>query len=434
VKEEKRTEDNWVMRLLGVVFHVKTILVTGALLLMASSVLGWIDRPVLGWLIGFRMPISERLPAMLSYGLFCLGAGVLSLVALMDRFRWVCVVTSGVALLLSLNFLLSYSIFNAKEIILVNELNQQEARIVLFSNKNLPTCFMVNPTFDPVITTDTIKDRLYATIHFSTFGWYSAVLGGLLIIVAFCKLNGPIRYRNTAVIFIISALSIYVIVVVIPFLIAENYRNKGDYYLGTGMYYEALGEYEKYMNIDLSSKYIKSFHNHIGKIYYFIGRSDMADAYLYKGSVYMEQGNYPMAIFYYSNMERDDLSLMSPAARSFLVYAYVRYGLSEYQENMKDSSIEAWKRSLKINPSQVEAYYYLSRAYYDMSSFEESVLSGMQFLKTSRNRIRNAEVSCNIGDSFHKMKKFDQARLFYLKSLDFVTDGNQRALMSLLGR
>jgi hypothetical protein len=413
---------------------MRTLLVAGALLLMASSVLGWIDRPVLGWLIGLRMPLSERLPAMLSYGLFCGCAGVLTLVAVFVRFRWVSMLTGGAVMLLSLHFLLSYSIFNAKDIILINELNQQEARIVLFSNKNLPTCFMVNPTFDPVITTDTISDRLYATIHFSTFGWYSAMLGCVLILIAFGKLNKNIRHRNTSFIVLISTSIAYVVTIVTPFVMAEYHRNNGDYYLGVGMYYKALNEYDKYMSEDGSGIYIKSFNNHIGKIYYFIGRSDMYEAYIYRGSVYLEQNNYPMAIYYYMNAGGGDLSTMSPAGTSFIVYSYIKYGLNEYQNKMKDSAIEAWKQALKINPSQIEAYYYLSRAYYDVSSYEESVMAGQQFVKLSRNRIRNAEMSCNVGDSFYRMKQYDQARLFYLKSLDFVMDGNQRALMSLLGR
>ena len=427
-------EHGAIMRLLGRVYCVETLLVTGALLLIASSVLGWLDRPVLGWLRGFGMPLSERLPAMLSYGSFCVCAGVFSLLGLFDRFRWVSAVAGGAALFLSLHFLLSYSILNAKDIILVNEFNQQEARMILFNNKNLPTCFMVNPTFDPIITTDTIRDRLYATIHFSTFGWYSAIMGSSIVLVAFCKLERKTKRRGVLLIITMVILTIYMVATTYQFVIAEHYRNRGDYYLGSGMYYKGLEEYEKYMIMDNSSNYVKSFHNHIGKIYYFIGRSDMDDAYLYKASIYMEQKNYPMAIYYYTKANEGNVSLMSPAGASFLVYAYIKYGLYEYENRMKDLAVETWKKALRINPLQIEAYYYMSRAYFDVSSYEESVIAGLEFMRFSRNRIRNAEMSCNLGDSLYKMKEFGEARSSYLKSLDFVMDGNQRALMSLLGR
>jgi hypothetical protein len=427
-------ENNTIMRLLGGVFHVKTVLVTGALLLMASSILGWIDRPVLGWLIGFRMPLSERLPAMLSYGVFCFCAGVLTLMAVFDRFRWISILTGGAALLLSLHFLLAYSILNAKDIILVNELNQQEARMILFNNKNLPISFMINPTFDPAIITDTISDRLYATIHFSTFGWYSVLLGSALILVSYFKVISNTNIKSISGIVLLSLVLLYVCVVALPFCVAEYHRNNGDYYLGAGMYYKALDEYEIYKTMDKSSEYIKSFHNHIGKIYYFIGRRDMCDSYIYRGSMYLEQKEFPMAIYYYSKANDCDHSIMSAVGSSFLVYVYIRYGLNEYQSKVINSAIDLWKQSLKVNPSQIEAYYYLSRAYYDMSSYEESVMAGLQFVNLSKNRIRNAEMSCNVADSFYKMKRFDQAREFYLKSLDFVVDGNQRALMSLVGR
>jgi tetratricopeptide (TPR) repeat protein len=427
-------ENNTIMRSLGRVFHVKTVLVTGALLLMTSSILGWIDRPVLGWLVGFRMPLSEKLPAMLSYGVLCFAAGLISLLAVFNRFRWVGVVTGGAAVLLSLHFLLAYSILNAKDIILVNELNQQEARMVLFNNKYLPICFMINPTFDPAITTDTIIDRLYATIHFSTFGWYAAVLGSVLIFLAVLKLTINIKVRIVSGVSLISLALLYLCISALPFCVAEYHRNKGEYYLGAGMYYNALSEYEVYRSMDKNSEYIKSFHNHIGKAYYFVGRQDMADSLIYRGSIFMDEYNYPLAIFYYTSSIASEPSIIKTVGNSLLALAYVRYGIYEYENIMKGSAIESWKQSLKTNPSQIEAYYYLSRAYYDMSSYEESVMAGLQFVKLSRNRIRNAEMSCNVADSLYKMKRFGQAREFYLKSLDLVSDGNQRALMSLVGR
>jgi tetratricopeptide (TPR) repeat protein len=423
-----------IMRLLNGIFHVETLLVTGALLLMTSSVLGWVDRPIMGWLTGFEMPLSKELPATLSYGIVCFSAGLISLLAIVNRFRWLSIVTGGVALLLALHFLLAYAILNAKDIILVNELNQQEARMVFFSNKNLPNCFMINPTFDPAIKTDTIIQRLHATIHFSTFGWYASVLGSAFILIVFLKGQVSSRIKTVTLILLISGIFIYAIISTMPAFMAEYHKNRGDYFLGTGMYLNALTEYEVYKNMDVNSNYIMSFHNHIGKAYYFTGRPDMADALIYRGSLYMNEDKFPLAIYYYTNALSSDFSISNTVATKFIVLAYIKYGLSHYRNDMKNSAIESWKHALQMYPLQIEAYYYFSKAYYDLSSYEESVMAGLQFMKLCRNKIRNAEMSCNVGDSYHRLKEYQLAREFYLKSIKLVADGNQRALMNLVGR
>ena len=82
---------------------------------------------------------------------------------------------------------------------------------------------------------------------------------------------------------------------------------------------------------------------------------------------------------------------------------------------------------------QIESYYYLCRAYYDLSSYDESVMAGLQFIKLCDNKIRNADTSSNVGDSYYRMKRYDLAREFYLNSLKLVMNGNQRALMNLVG-
>lgn len=422
-----------ILEFLGRGFRIESLLVVGAVLLMLSPFLGWLDRPIRGWLTGLHMPLAENLPPGLSYGLFSFSAGLMALLAVVKRLRWVSALAGAAALGLSLHFLLAYSVINAKEIIAINELNHQEERIIAFNKKNLPMTFMVNPTFDPTITTDTIKSRLYATIHFSTFGWYASLLGSVFIIMAFCRSKVGIKGKIIAFILFVTLMVWYVSNLVWAPILAEYHRDGGDYLVGSGMYHSAIDSYELAVRMDKNVNFMRSYHSNIGRAYYFIGRTDTADYHIYKGNMAMAVDDYRYAIFCYHNAIINSHNEGNVVKNSFLAWAYIKCGLYEYDNGMVNSAVESWKKALATSPLQIESYYYLCRAYYDLNSYDESVMAGLQFLKLCGNKIRGADTSSNIGDSYYRMKRYDLAREFYLKSLKLVMNGNQRALMNLVG-
>ncbi|TAL74374.1 MAG: hypothetical protein EPN88_03890, partial [Bacteroidetes bacterium] len=177
------SKDNKIIKVLSKLFNIKTFIILGALFLMFSAFLGWIDQPVVGWLKGNKIKLSDNLPSVISYGSLCFLSGLLSVIALSNRFRWISLLTGAVGLLLSLNFFFTFSIFDSKKIVTIDDLNQQEKYITSF-NEYLPPNIGEEPTFDANITVNTLKDRFYATLHFATFGWYAAILGSLFVTIA----------------------------------------------------------------------------------------------------------------------------------------------------------------------------------------------------------------------------------------------------------
>jgi len=421
-----------ILRILGKVFNVKTLIILGALFLISSAFMGWVDQPVMRWLKGYKIQIKDNLPVLISYGSLCFIVGFFSFIALFKRFMRATVVAGIVGLILSLHFYLTFSLFDSKRIIEMYDLNQQEVNILSFS-RYLPPNFGVSPTFDDSIAVDTILNRFYATFHFATFGWYFAIFGSILLLVAFIKFRTGNIKKISFVLFPLFILS-YLSVVLPPYIVAEYHRNKGDYYLAAGMYNKAIEQYELVKGLDRNIAYQKNFHTNAGKAFFFMGRTDKADYYLYRANILVQEGNFPMALFFFENARFIEPSISKTVGNSFLSWAYVSYGLSDYRNKEIGAAIESWRKSLETDPSQLQSYYYLSRAYYDLSAYEESIMSGLQFLKLSKDEIMKANVSSNIADSYYKIKNFSSARNYYLNSVMLNMDGNQRVFMSLLGR
>ena len=427
------TKGNKIIRVLSELFSAKAFIVLGALLLIGSAFPGWIDVPITGWVKGYKIRLSENLPSVISYGLLCFIAGLLFLVALFNRFRWVSVVAGAAGIFLSLSFLLTFSVFDSKKLIAISDLNQQEKRITSF-NRYLPPNSGEEPTFDEDISTDTIQDRLYAAFHFSTFGWYAAALGSLFGIIAFMKSGTDKRIKKITLLSIILLIPIYLVLSLSSYLAAEYHRNKGDYYLAACIYSKAVEEYELAKRLDRNIDYQKGFHNNSGKAFYFLSRSDKADYHIFRANIYLQGKDFPTAIFYFNRAESVEPSISKTVGDNFISWAYVNYGLSEYRKGMASSAVESWRKSLETDPSQIQAYYFLSRAYYDIASYEKSIMSGVQFLKLCKNKIMKANVNSNIADSYYKLKDYGLAREHYLKSIFLDKYENVRAVMDLIGK
>lgn len=425
-------KESKVIRLLSAVFNIKTFIITGALLLMASSFLGWMDQPIKGWLKGKTIQLSENIPPIISYGSLCLLAGLLSLGALSNRLRWISILSGAIGIMLSLHFFLSFSLFDSKKVIDINNLNQQEKHILSF-NKYLPPNIGTEPTFDASVTTGTVKERLYATLHFATFGWYAAILGSLSLFFAFLK-SGANKNIKKLLFLIIPFIILYLVLTTFPYVLAEYHLNKGDRYIAHGMYIKAIDEYEQAKQLDKNADYLKSFHINLGKAYFFLGRSDRADYYIYKATKLMQERNFPEAVFYLTIARSVEPPISKTVGNSFLSWAYVTYGLSEYRKGITSSAIQMWRKSLEIDPSQIQSYFFLSRAHYDISSYDESIMAGLQFMKLSKNKIMRSNVSSNIADSYYKLQKYDIAREYYMRSLFLDKYQNIRAVMSLVGK
>ena len=255
------------------VFAFRAQVILGALLLMGSGSLGWIDRPVAGWLTGNRIGLSEVLPSGISYGSVCLAMGLLSLVGLVRRVRWASFFAGVVSLMVVLNFVLGFSVFHSSDLAVIDDLNRQAEEIFSFG-KYLPPNRGAEPTFDERLKVDGVVDRFYATLHFATFGWYASILGALFLLVGSIKSIASKGTRIIALLLCAGLVVGYSLVSVLPYLRAEYHQNKGYYYIAHGLYQEAVQEYMLARKLDSNLNHMKEFHAELGKAYFLMGKND----------------------------------------------------------------------------------------------------------------------------------------------------------------
>lgn len=426
-------KESGIIRTAQKVFDVRTLIVAGSLLLTASAFIGWMDRPVVGWLRGVAITLSDSAPPFLSYGALSFLAGIASLAAIPRRLRWMSLAAGTFGLLLALHFFFSFALIERKGVLVVADLNEQQKNILAFG-RYLPPNIGTEPTFDASVSADTIADRLSASFHFVAFGWYSVILGSLVLLLAFMKSGGEAGRRRLSLCLPPALVLTYAAFVISPYVSAEHHRTQGDEYSAKGMYARAIDEYGRARAIDKNVKYLKGFHYSLGKAHFFSGRSGGAEYSIYRGFLAQKEKDFPLAIYSFTAALSADPSLESTVGKGLLSWTYVTYGLYEYQSGRVASAIDLWRKSVETDPSQIQSYYYLSRAYYDVGSYEQSIIAGLQFLRLAENKIMKANVSANIADAYHRLKIFDSARAHYLRSLFLDKYQNLRAVMSLVGR
>jgi tetratricopeptide (TPR) repeat protein len=92
-----------------------------------------------------------------------------------------------------------------------------------------------------------------------------------------------------------------------------------------------------------------------------------------------------------------------------------------------------WERALAYDPSQYQAIYFLSKAYFEQARYTQSIAMGQLLLLRSRNPVLNANVQANIGDGYWKLEDYDRARTAYQLSMRLDSQGNFRGYKGLGG-
>ena len=181
-----------------------------------------------------------------------------------------------------------------------------------------------------------------------------------------------------------------------------------------------------------------SFLAQYGRIQYLAGVLDTPEVHLYAGIGYMEDGRFPEA------RERMSQAVLSDPERMTLRrmegLALVREGLDLYGKGYRTAAVDLWERASQVSTDSVEAHFYLGYGYFEIDSDDQTrALSENLYLLDSgliADRILQAEVLTNVGDSHFKAGRFKEARKYYrrsLKTFNLVKVINFRAQRGLIG-
>ena len=137
------------------------------------------------------------------------------------------------------------------------------------------------------------------------------------------------------------------------------------------------------------------------------------------------------ALFEYRRAAGQDETAV--VARNEISRLLIDMGIDRYAEGNTLSATTVWRKAIDQDPGQIQALYYLARAYYDLTQYEKALAINEQVLGRTSNWIVVANTYANLGDCYQKLGAFGQARISYTLSIRTDSRQNFRALMSLVG-
>jgi tetratricopeptide (TPR) repeat protein len=390
----------------------------GTLLIILSAFLAWIDVPIRG-------DVSGR-----GVGGTALLIGAIAGIAWFYRSYRVSAACGAAGAALCCGLLFNLALRNPFFWSLVDE-NAQYAGIVAFSVRFLPPNLGLPPDFSKNLFTESLIDRLMTAFYFMGWGWKIAMIGSLLLLGCSLKAGGRENLRWGG----IAALGSLLLpgVILLNGLAAENQKMQGDLSMTSGRYAEAIQRYESAQRLSPQWAESDQIHLRLGEAYESLGRSSLPNVRFYSGNRYGEQDHFQEALSeYLLAMQEASLPLREVLLRR-IAWTYLGLGLAEYRNGNREQAIAHWEKGIAFDPAQLQAAYFLSRAYFDQGRYEQSIAMGRLVLSQSRNPLLNANVQANIGDSYWKLNDFENARLAYEMSKRLDDHGNLRIFKSLGG-
>lgn len=384
------------------------------------------------------MGILQVIPR-LSFGNLALVFGLLGSLTIFRPFRFLRIPIGTASLLLGVTFVAKLTCFHSNLLEPLVDINDQHMKLLLFSTVNLPPNNLAfEPSFIPGFKTDYLLDRLDSTFYFLSWGWYLTMAGGVLLVSTglhlgiekhnYLPLSAILRRIGIVLFF----LFLYSLGLFLPCMLAEYQQLKGDNYLAQGNYEQALAGYLLAQRLNNQLFYHQTFRENLGEVYYKLGRADTPEYYIYRGTLLSKEGKTLETLATYQQalkMSPDD-----PVIKKYLVSLYIQQGLDYFNAGSNEySAIQSWKAALEIDPRQLQAHFYMGKAYFDMGNYEQSIVENQTFIAKSTNSILKANAYSNLGDCYVKMEKPKEARAAYLlsRSLDRVL--NNRMTDSLAG-
>ncbi|MFQ5455642.1 MAG: tetratricopeptide repeat protein [Nitrospirota bacterium] len=412
--------------------------IIASLVLIISGFSGWLYIPLKGYIMGYAislLPYSETYNYMVRFNPLSFGflVCIIGLLALFLYYPFVRLISGVVVIMAALILIYQIAFLKPELITSFVDFNQQQLNMIEFSKSYLPLNAGVEPTFLSYPAEGDIIETLVATLYFMSWGWYLALIGGVILVfkaLSFDRSIGKaVRYMGMSIAILIGSSLFFLF----SPLMAEYELYKGDSYSGHGQYEEAYQMYINAVDIYPSLVLTKRYSNRIGALYYQLELTGKPEYHLYKGDLLFKEGKYLDAELEYQIAVKIGQEELKNLARKRFGWFYIRYGLKEYQNKRVNTAIVLWNKAIKMDSNQLQAYYYLGKGYYDISLYEQSIQEDIRFITYSVNPIFNANMYANIGDSYYNLGEYNRAREYYKRSLNLDRYDNYRIIKSLGG-
>jgi tetratricopeptide (TPR) repeat protein len=394
------------------------------------TAIGVLSLTASAWLVWINAPISGGANPSLSIGWLAgvIGGGAgLAWFWRSDRVAAVC----GVAGLGLVGFAPLYlALMDPALWDLVDE-NAQAANIMQFSRHYLPGNYGLQPSFQADLVTQTLIERLATAFYFMSWGWWLCVVGALALLI------DAVRSRGRQ---IVSWVAIAAIVVVIAQgmalcqgVVAQYLQERGDRAMAIGRYAQAIKRYGRAQRWSPQLAKSERVYLRLGEAYYHLEMLSHPSARFFVGYRYFQQRDLQAALAEYLLAAPHASPCLTEVIEKRMAWTHTTRGVAYYRKGEVGPAAGEWERALVYDPAQVQAVYFLSKAYFDQSRYAQSLTMSRLILARSQNRLLNADVQANIGDSYWKLEDFSNARQAYEASMRLDSYANFRIFKSLGG-
>lgn len=412
---------NWLDRLvraLALFLTPRTGAFISAALLITGSFLSWVDAPIgAGWR-GYDLILLPPIRLLdyrieLSYGAvaFLMGLWGLLLMALPDsRFK---AFTGTTCLALALWFFYHYTYRDMSMIENIVDQHRQYQNIKSFLQQNFyPNLGFPFALYHSLSTEDSFY-RAFSLSCYLGWGWWFLVTSGFLWMVSGWaeekSAQRPVKLRLWTITFI--PLFALMVLLLIPLSRLEYHLQRGDAEVAAQEYPQALEEYDTTLRLAPQLAQNEALRLKLAEIAYSLSQTDKPGYYLHRAELLQREQRWEEAIFECQQaMERapDDSVI-----RNHLAWLLINYGLTLYNRQSFLAAIANWQQALRANSGQIQAYFLMARAYFDVSNHPYSLRACEAFLKGSTDTILNANTNSLQGDNLYRMRAPVEGRPHY---------------------
>lgn len=409
--------------------------ILGILLVLASLLAPWIDSPVGRDVNGLRLSALGEATAARGVGAYALATGLLVVLAVVarrqaaDRLQcWLAVALLLVALCVPLGIAFGHP---DRLRTLASE-NEQYRKILEFSTAYLPLNRGTEPTFWPKLDLSNAWSRFVSAWYFVSVGWYVLVTGAAIMLGAGLAYlpRAKMRWNFIAQGFLATAI-VTALFVVAP-LRAQRSINRALLLRAEGKLEDAISSFEAAMARDVWWQLGPEVPRQIGELHEILGRKDTGEYQLYAGYQLERQNHVPAALFAYQ--QAADTPATHKIGQREAARLKIEEGLRFYRNGVFDAAISSWRDAIRGDARQLQAFYYIARAQYDVANYPAAIEANILLLTRVSSKIVQANLHSNLGDCYQKQELFAEARAEYDRSKTLDSAQNFRSWMGLVGR
>lgn len=417
-------------------FSRHAALIIGALCVLVSLALRWIDFPITKDFSSVRIPILQNLEAsppracLFSYGVL---AAVLLPAGLVARRWWAgawC--AAGTALLaLALLSVLQVACSHPSTLRRLASEEWQYEQIRKFASTRFPVKADLAPKPAPHRERSAVTRRLAAAWSFHGAGWHLQLAGATLVF--FGGLHHLRGRRGKAAVISGIALAALAIVFIAKPIAAQLQFERGALAHSRGDPRDALARFERALHLDRWHVLGPEGLSEIGRAREGLRQEGSPEWRLHRASVLERRGEAEAALFEYRRAAAEAAGTLRRIGREEAARLGVALGLRDFLENNHATAVSRWEEALKNDPRQFQAAFYLIHGNYELARYDAAIAAGEGLMTNLSNRFVRAGVFAVAGHCYARLEDPTRARASYLKCFRLDTELSNWATNALAG-